>query len=86
MIGNALSTAAEDRGSRFGAGALMLAVDELALRVANGDSATALSRHDPMGRWNAAAPARSQTSTQAAELNPLPRSVKSASTSATTRW
>jgi hypothetical protein len=42
--------AAEDRGSRFGAGAgaVMLAVDELALRVASNDSATALSRHDPM--------------------------------------
>jgi hypothetical protein len=31
-------------------------------------------------------PAWSQTSTQAAEVNSLPRSVKSASTSATTRW
>jgi hypothetical protein len=33
--------------ARFGAGAVMLAVDELGLRVANGDSATALSRHEP---------------------------------------
>jgi hypothetical protein len=64
----------------------MLAVDELALRVAKNDSATALSRHDPVGRWNAAAPARSQTATQTAEVNSLLRSVKTASTSATTRW
>jgi hypothetical protein len=31
MIGYTLSTAAEDRGSRCGAGAVMLAVDELDL-------------------------------------------------------
>jgi hypothetical protein len=31
-------------------------------------------------------PARSRRATQAAELNSLPRSVKSASTSTTTRW
>jgi hypothetical protein len=42
MIGNALSTAAEDRGSRPGGCAVVLAVDELALRVANNDSATVL--------------------------------------------
>jgi hypothetical protein len=63
----------------------MLAVDELALRVASNDSATALSRHDPVGRWNAAAPARSQTATQTAEVNSLLRSVKTASL-ATTGW
>jgi hypothetical protein len=48
MIGYAPSTAAEDPGSRSGAGAVMLAVDVLALRVVRNDSATALSRHDPM--------------------------------------
>jgi hypothetical protein len=48
MIGYAPSTAAEDRDSRFGAGAVMLAVDELALRVTKNDSAKALSRHDPV--------------------------------------
>ena len=47
MIGYAPSTAAEDRGSRFERVG-NLAVDELALRVAKNDSATALSRHDPM--------------------------------------
>ena len=62
----------------------MLAVDELALRVAKNDSATALSRHDPVRPTERRSPSRSQTATQAAEVNPLPRSVKTASTSATT--
>jgi hypothetical protein len=87
MIGYALSTAAEDRGSRFGAGAVMLTVDELALRMANNDFATVLISARPHAApWNAPAPSWSQTSTQAAEVNSLLRSVKTASTSATTRW
>ena len=50
----------------------MLAVDELALRVANGDSATALSRHDPMHPMERRSPSSVTESTQAAELNSLP--------------
>jgi hypothetical protein len=72
MIGYAPSTAAEDRGSRFGADAVMLAVDELALRVANGDSATALSRHDPMQPMERRSPSSVTESTQPPELNSLP--------------
>jgi hypothetical protein len=86
MIGYAPSTAAEDQGSRFGAGAVMLAVDELALRVAKNDSATALSRHDPVRPMERRSPSSVTDVHAAAELNSLPRSVKKASTSATTRW
>jgi hypothetical protein len=50
----------------------MLAVDELALRAAKNDSATALSRHDPMQPMERRSPSSVTESTQAAELNSLP--------------
>ena len=59
MIGYAPSTAAEDGGSRSGAGAVMLAVDELALRVANGDSATAFVQARSRGPMERRSPSRS---------------------------
>jgi hypothetical protein len=64
----------------------MLAFDELDLEGGEERLGDGVIQARPRGRWSAAAPARSQTATQAAELNSLLRSVKTASTSATTRW
>jgi hypothetical protein len=85
-MGYTLSAAAEDRGSRFGAGAVMLAVDELDLEGDENGSAMAFIQARPNAAHGRRSPSRSQTSMQAAEVNSLPRSVKTASTSATTRW
>jgi hypothetical protein len=89
MIGYALShrNKIQARASARGPGAVMLAFDELDLEGGDerlGDGVIQARPNATHG--DGAAPARSQTSTQAAELNSLPRSVKTASTSATTPW
>ena len=84
MIGYALSHRGESSRLALGAGAVLLAVDELDLE---GDECR-LGDDGIQARPSAAhgtpQPSRSQPSTQAAEVNSLPRSLGTASTSATT--
>jgi hypothetical protein len=60
---------------RLGAGAVVAAVDQLDLEGGKNDSATALSRQEPVRPMDRRSPSRSQTSMQAAEVYSPPRSL-----------
>jgi hypothetical protein len=85
MIGYTLSTAAENRGSRFGTGAVMLAVDELDLEGGEQRLGDGVIQARPNAAHGTPQSRPVTAGHGTAEVNSLPRSVTMASTSATNR-
>jgi hypothetical protein len=86
MIGYALSHRSERSRLALRRGCGLLAVDELDLEGDEYRLGDGVIQARPNAAHGTPQPSRSQTSTQAAEVDSLPRSLRTASTSATTRW